>query len=637
MRLIGTAGHIDHGKSTLVQALTGVHPSRLPEERARGMTIDLGYAHLDHPAGYRLGIVDVPGHERLVKNMVAGATGFDLALWVVDARESVMPQSREHLHILELLGVRALIPVLTKIGVASAEQIETARRDVAALLAGRALPGRALPVLPLHAVDSITGAGIPELTQAIFAATGAGGAVDESGPPYLPIDRVFRVAGVGTVVTGTLVRGTLAEGDQVAIGTRPGTWRVRGLTNHHARVSRIGAGHRVGVNLAGLDADAVQRGDVLVAPDHPYRGRTPNVRLAWTAAAPREWKHGARLLFHTGCLEVECRAWGVTHDEQMPNGAASWAQLELPRDAVFFPGQRFILRGGHPLATLGGGEILDLAPDRPRRVTLAEQAAYARRTDGGRLTAYVDAADAADAAVLDLSALARRWIVALDTLRGEAEHTSTFRVVDAGASVLAWTLERERDALDRLRRLVDEGPTTERVVPYHRLARAAGVSAAHVQPLLRSLLDEAADDALPLRLDRAAAVVHPGRTDFTPAEQPVADALLARLHAEWLRPATIEAQRTTITADDGVFDRVVARLCETGRLVRLRAERGDLLLHADAAAELRELPARLGLDGVRAAEFCQALGVTRRHGVPYLEYLARERVLRRDGDRHRRV
>ncbi|GJG85489.1 hypothetical protein tb265_06700 [Gemmatimonadetes bacterium T265] len=633
MRLIGTAGHIDHGKSTLVEALTGVHPSRLPEERARGMTIDLGYAHLDHPRGYRLGIVDVPGHERLVKNMAAGATGFDLALWVVDAREGVRPQSREHLHILELLGVRALIPVLTKVAVADAEQVAAARRDVVALLAGRDLR-----VLPLHAVDSVAGAGIPALKDAIFAATGADTpGDDEDARPYLPVDRVFSVPGVGTVVTGTLARGTLAEGDQVALGARPGTWRVRALTNHRARVARIAAGHRVGVNLAGLDANAVRRGDVLVAPDHPYRGRVLNARLRWTPEAPRAWKHGARLLFHAGCLEVECRVWDVAGD-----GDASWAQLELPREAVFFPGQRFLLRGGSPLATVGGGEVLDLAPDRPRHVTAAERAAYACRADGGCLTVYLEAGAGP---VLDLALLARRWMVAPRMLRAAAERSPTLRLAQAGVSLLTWTAATERDVRDRLRRVVEDGPATEHVVPYDRLARALRVSAAHVQPLLRSLLardgtsvgGDAPADAPPLRLERAAAVVHPGRTGLTAEEQRVADAVLARLHAEWLRPGTIAAYRAAEPEAGDVFDRVVARLCAGGRAVRVGAERGDLLLHAEAAAALREAPGRLGLDGVRAAEFCQALGVTRRHGVAYLEYLGRERVLRRDGDRHYRV
>ncbi|AHG93476.1 selenocysteine-specific translation elongation factor (plasmid) [Gemmatirosa kalamazoonensis] len=620
MRLIGTAGHIDHGKSTLVQALTGVHPSRLPEERARGMTIDLGYAHLDHPDGHRLGVVDVPGHEKLVKNMVAGATGFELALWVVDARESVMPQSREHLHILELLGVRALMPVITKAAVATAEQIERTERDVASLVSDVALP-----VLASHVVDSVSGAGIAELKRAIFAATRDQPA-DDDAPPYLAIDRAFSVKGVGTVVTGTLVRGTLAEGDEVVVTSAPGTWRVRALTNHHARVARIGAGHRVGVNLAGLHADDVRRGDVLVSPAHPYRARRVNARLRWTPDAPRAWKHGAPLLFHAGCLEVECRLWGTEEAD-----GASWAQLELSREACFFPGQRFILRGGTPLATVGGGEILDLAPDRPRRVTMAERAAYVARARGDECLSVYHAA--AGATVLDLAALARRWMVAEDTLRRDVARSASLRLLTPDGP-LAWSTSAATAARERLRRWLDAEPRDEHAVPYERVARELRLPPAHVQAVMRALLAADAESASRLRLDGAAAVVHPGRVELAPEDQRLADALLARLRREWLKPSTVDAYRELLPAPRGALDRVVARLCEAGRLVRVSR---DLVLHADAARALRNAPAHYGLDAVRAAEFGQALGLTRKHGIPYLEFLNREGIMRRAGDVHHRV
>jgi selenocysteine-specific elongation factor len=615
VRLVGTAGHIDHGKSTLVQALTGVHPSHLPEERARGMTIDLGYAHLDHPDGYRLGIVDVPGHEKLVKNMVAGATGFELALWVVDARESVMPQSREHLHILELLGVRALLPVITKAAVATPEQIARTERDVAALLAERELP-----VLPTHVVDSVSGDGIDALKRAIFAAT-RDAETDDGGGPYLAIDRVFSVKGVGTVVTGTLVRGALAEGDEVAVTSQPGTWRVRALTNHHVRVPNIRAGHRVGVNLAGLPADAVSRGDVLVAPEHPYRARRLNVRVRWTPDAPHAWKHGAPLLFHAGCLEMECRLWGATDD-----GGATYAQLELSEEACFHPGQRFILRGATPLATVGGGVVLDLAPDRPRRVTPAERAAYASRS----MAAYHDAAGAA---VLDLATLARRWMLSEASLRAEVEESDTLRLVPPDMR-LAWSAATEAAVRERLTGYLDAAPREEHAVAYDRLARELRVPAAHVQPLLRALL--AGDAALrgALRLDGAAAVVHPGRVSLTPEDQRLADTLLSRLRREWLRPSTLGALHEAHPAPRGAFERVVARLAEAGRLVRVSRE---LVLHADAARALRAAPGHYGLDGVRASEFNETLGLTRKHGIPYLEFLNREGIMRRSGDLHYRV
>jgi selenocysteine-specific elongation factor len=412
------------------------------------MTIDLGYAHLDHPDGYRLGIVDVPGHEKLVRNMVAGATGFELALWVVDAREGVMPQSLEHLQILDLLGVRALVPVLTKSELATADQIAAAARGVQALLSACSASVR-----PLHVVDSLSGRGVQELTATILDACRDPEPAGDPALPYLPVDRVFSVRGAGTVVTGTLVHGRLAEGDQVAVTSLPGSWRVRSLNNHHARVAAIGAGHRVGVNLAGVEPDAVRRGDVLVAPGHPHAGRFVNVRLRWVEGAPAEWRHGARLLFYAGCSEAECRLWGLVRDEDAGAGAAddaTWAQIELPRPAPFFPGQRFILRSTSPLATVGGGEVLDVAPDRPRRVTASERAAYALRARGEpALAAYLAGGGAP---VLDLGAVAARWMVPVPELRHEAERSAALRTGAAGragseaaaAPLLVWHATSKR-------------------------------------------------------------------------------------------------------------------------------------------------------------------------------------------------
>lgn len=655
MRLIGTAGHIDHGKSTLVQALSGIHPSHLPEEHARGMTIDLGYAHLDHPDGYRLGIVDVPGHEKLVKNMVAGATGFELALWVVDAREGVMPQSLEHLQILDLLGVHALLPVVTKADLATAEQIAATRREVEALLGQFRVPVR-----PLHAVDSVSGRGIPELRAAILAACRDAGGAGDPAPAYLPVDRVFSVKGIGTVVTGTLVRGRLAEGDQVALASarasHPGPWRVRSLHNHHARVAAIGAGHRVGVNLAGLDADAVRRGDVLVAPGYPHAGRFVNARIRWVADAPAEWAHGARLLFYAGCSEVECRLWGLVRDVENADrddagGDAAWAQIELPRAAPFFPSQRFILRSTNPLATVGGGEVLDVAPDRRRRVTPAEQTVYALRARGApALDGYL-AGGAAP--VLDVAALADRWMVPAAELRQEAEQSPRLRTgagtpargaagQGAPLPLLVWRDDFGAALLERAHRFIVQQPRTEQTVPYDRLARELGaraVGVARLQPLLRCLLALGDPAAAALRtdtrLDGAGLVLFPGQVAFTPEEQRIADEILAQLAAEGLRPSRVAEYRGAHPPRRlPVVDRVLAKLRDARRVVRVS---DDLMLHAEAAEALRQAPARYGLDGVRAAEFGQVLGLSRKYSIPFVDYLNREGVLRREGDVHYRV
>jgi selenocysteine-specific elongation factor len=622
MRLIGTAGHIDHGKSTLVEALSGIHPSHLPEEHARGMTIDLGYAYLDHPDGYRLGIVDVPGHEKLVRNMVAGATGFSLALWVVDARESVMPQSREHLQILDLLGVRSLIPVVTKAELASEDQIAATRRDVEALLRGVGIPVRSL-----HLVDSLSGRGIAGLKQAIFACCGGDGDAEDRALPYLPIDRVFSARGIGTVVTGTLTRGRLAEGDHVAFASRPGRWRVRSLHNHSTRVPEIGSGHRVGVNLAGLGADAVRRGDVLVVPDHPYTGRFLNVRLRWVEGAPLEWKHGVRLLFYAGCTEMECRLWGVERE-----GNATWAQVELREEAPFFPGQRFILRNTNPLTTIGGGEVLDLAPDRPRRVIPAERTAYGLRERGEAwLGAYLAGAREP---VLALAALAHRWMVPEDDLHRQVDASPQLQA----DSALVWRAEFGAELLERLRAFMERHPRAEQSIPYEKLGRELRVKPAFLPPLLVCLWEmdgpAAAFFRSHTRLDGAGLVLYPGVVPWTAEERALADRILARLAADGLRPSRVGEYPEILGDPHRLLDRVLGKLDGDGRVVRVDAE---FVLHPDAAAELRRAVVHGDIDGARAGDWGRALGLSRKYSIPYFDYLNREGVLRREGDVHWRT
>lgn len=627
MRLIGTAGHIDHGKSTLVQALTGIHPSHLPEEHAREMTIDLGYAYLEHPNGYKLGVVDVPGHERLVRNMVAGATGFELALWVVDARESVMPQSREHLHILDLLGVRCLVPVLTKADLASEEQIATACEEIGSLL--HSVRAR---VESLHVVDSLSGRGIAELQRSIFALCREREDSDHDAPPYLPIDRAFSLRGIGTVVTGTLMRGRLAEGDHVSISSAPGAWRIRSLNNHHAPVREIGPGHRVGVNLAGLEADAVRRGDTLVSRDYPYTARFFNVRVEPVHGATLEWKHGLRMLFHAGATETECRVWGLVDE-----GEALWAQVELPREMDFFPRQRFILRGTNPRVTVGGGEVLDLSPDRPRRVTPAERSAYSLRERGEPwFAAYLAGGDRG---VYRTTALARRWMVRESELIREALESPELAVGPEGAreeaGSLVWRSADGQALLTRLRDYVAGQPRNEKFLPFAKLGRELGLRLPDMHAWLQRLYEQENDAAASLRadtrLDRTGMVLYPGEVAFSAEERRIARRIVGRLKAEGLRPARIQDLHRQHASEPEIVERVLAKLRALGKIVLVSP---DFALHPIAEAHLRSAPALQGLDGVSAAEFGRALGLSRKYSIPFLEYLNEKDVLRRSGDRH---
>src|SRR5262245_36840160 len=364
--VLGTAGHIDHGKTSLVRALTGVDTDRLPEEKARGITIELGFAPLDLGSGVRLGLVDVPGHEGLVRTMVAGATGIDLVLLVVAADEGVMPQTREHLAICALLGVTRGVVALTKTDLAGAELAELARAETADYLASTPLAGAA--IVP---VSSQTGAGIAELRAALLAAARAAPPrTPRSGPPRLPIDRCFAMRGFGAVVTGTLQGGPLAVGDAVEIEPGGLAARVRGLQVHGHAEARVAPGSRCAVNLHGVELAQLARGRVLTAPGAIAPTRTADVRLVWLDAAPAALRPvSVELLAGTAQRRARIAPLG---EPRLAPGTSRFARLHVEGEPLpLLPGDRFVVRGFARTAqggsTLGGGCVLDVAPPRRRR------------------------------------------------------------------------------------------------------------------------------------------------------------------------------------------------------------------------------------------------------------------------------
>jgi selenocysteine-specific elongation factor len=363
--VIGTAGHIDHGKSALVKALTGTDPDRLAEEQRRGMTIDLGFAHFDLPGGRRVGIVDVPGHERLIRNMLAGATGIDLVLFVVAADEGVMPQTREHLDILRFLPVRSGIIVVNKIDILpDAERLALIRDDLRTLAAGTFLDGA-----PIVEVSAKTGQGLDTLRAAIDHALQdlPGRAADA--PVRLPIDRAFTMAGFGTVVTGTLWSGRITSGENLELLPQGRLLRVRGIQSHGAQREYAEAGSRVAVNLAAIDKGEVERGNVLTTPGVfvPTIRLQARVRLLPQAA---RLSRGTRIRLYLGSAEVFGRLTFPDHAILEP-GQESAALLRLEQPLVTDAGDPFVLRRYSPMVTIGGGVVLDAHPPLHRRVSLA--------------------------------------------------------------------------------------------------------------------------------------------------------------------------------------------------------------------------------------------------------------------------
>lgn len=359
--IIGTAGHIDHGKTELIKALTGTDTDRLKEEKERGISIELGFAEMELPGGVTAGVVDVPGHEHFVKNMLAGATGFDLVLLVVAADDGVMPQTLEHLAIVDLLGVRDGVVAITKADLVDEEMVELVREDVSEALAGTALEEAETVV-----TSSRTGQGLDELRSALVRAAGRARERDSSGPFRLPVDRVFTLRGIGTVVTGTLWEGSVADGDEAVIQPSGRKVRVRNVQVHGKEVERALAGQRVALNLPGISTDEIERGDVIGTPGHLHPTLMVDGLLHLIAGAPRALKNRARVRFHHGTREVMARVVLLGGREELAPGESSYVQFRLEKPAVVLYGDRYILRSYSPVTTIGGGRILDSHPRKHR-------------------------------------------------------------------------------------------------------------------------------------------------------------------------------------------------------------------------------------------------------------------------------
>jgi selenocysteine-specific elongation factor len=359
--ILGTAGHIDHGKTSLVRALTGIDTDRLKEEKERGITIELGFAHLELPGDVQFGIVDVPGHERFVRAMVAGVGGMDLVMLVIAADEGVMPQTREHLEICQLLGVRKGLVALTKCDMVDDDWLHLVTEEVRDYLAGSFL--EEAPIVPL---SSKTGVGLEDLKTTLGQLAAEVHEKSVDGPFRLPVDRVFTVAGFGTVVTGTLLSGALRVGEEVEVLPSGLTSRVRSIQTHGRKSEQAEAGQRVAVNLQGIDYADMARGDVIVPRGVFRTTRTVDARLDFLASAPRELKHRATLRLHSATYEVSAQVILLEGDTLAP-GASTFVQLRLKSPVLLLPGDFFILRSYSPQVTVGGGVVLDPAPPRRRR------------------------------------------------------------------------------------------------------------------------------------------------------------------------------------------------------------------------------------------------------------------------------
>ena len=359
--VLGTAGHVDHGKTSLVRALTGIETDRLKEEKKRGITIELGFAYLDLPCGHRLGIVDVPGHEKFVKNMVSGVMGMDLVAFIVAADEGIMPQTREHFEICRLLGVKEGIIVLTKKDMVEAEWLDLVEEEVRDFCAGSFLEDA-----PLVRVSSITGEGIAELKTELDRFVARQELKEVHGPFRLPVDRIFAMKGFGAVITGTSISGRIAIGEELRFYPSELTAKVRGLQVHSQSVEEVEAGHRTAINLQGVDTAIIERGMVAATPGCLQPGFMLDCDFLYLAANEKPLKHRTRVRIHLGTAEVMGRISLLDQDELMPGHMAA-VQLLFEVPVAVWPGDRYVVRSYSPATTIGGGRVLGNQPARKRK------------------------------------------------------------------------------------------------------------------------------------------------------------------------------------------------------------------------------------------------------------------------------
>ena len=611
--IVGTAGHIDHGKTALVKALTGIDADRLEEEKRRGITIDLGFAHLQLTPGLWLGFVDVPGHERFVKNMLAGVGGIDLVLFVVAADESIKPQTREHFDICRLLGIGRGVVALTKADLVDADILGLVRLEVEEMVQGSFLEGAA--IVP---VSSLTGAGLEELRGELARAAEAVPEKSSAGHFRLPIDRVFSVKGFGTVATGTLISGSVAKEQAVEVYPRERLLRVRGVEVHGQPAERAAAGQRTAVNLADIEPADLARGDVLSEPGRFHAVTRVDCRLQLLPSA-KPLKHRAPVHFHEGTAEIGAEVRLLGGAAVLQPGAAGYARLVLKQPALLLPGDRFIIRMFSPVITIGGGVVLDL-PASMRSTGAAERLALlAESGDAGRIALLVREAEFG-AGIKDLVARTG-WTET--RVAAVASRASLMAVADSWYVDAGWFRSARGKLAGAVRAFHRENPLAAGIAKQDLRAREM----LRVPPfLLDALLAAAAEIAVEgetVRLRSHTVVLQEDEERARAAIERTFEAagLAVPPMAEALAKSGVEIRRART---------LLETLIREKRLLRINQE---LVFHASAIERLRQILAPRKSEYFGVGEFKEWTGISRKYAIPLLEYLDREHITRREGDR----
>ena len=616
MYVIGTAGHVDHGKSTLVKALTGIDPDRLPEEKAREMTVDLGFAWMTLPSGREVSIVDVPGHERFIKNMLAGVGAIDLALLIVAADESVMPQTREHLAILDILQIRRGLIVITKTDLVDEELVELVKAEVEDALEGTSFQG-----CPMVGVSAYTGAGLQELRAAIDKVLDQTESRPDLGRPRLPVDRCFSISGFGTVVTGTLIDGVLAVGQEVELAPSGRRGRIRGLQSHKNKVDHTQPGVRLAVNVSGLSRIDIKRGEILTAPGWLRPTKRLDARLRMVKGALHALRHNEGVTFHLFTSEATARVRLLDADRLVP-GAEGWVQILLSEDLPMVKGDFFVIRSAED--TLGGGQVVDPNPRRRhRRFNLELIERLMMLDQGSGEDVLLSVAD--QWGPCDLTTLSRRSNLpeaeVLERIGRLAADEAVVVLGDLGSdneaavySTQGWNILKSKLSV-ALRTYHNQYPL-RRGVPVQEVRSRLGMS----QPVFTRAL---------ARLTSEGDVFESGQSlkspdhqiTLTPQMQQQAEGFLAALERDPYSPPS----------DQPLDPELLGVLIDGGKVVKVNE---SVVFAASAYQDMTEkITAHLRDEGsITVAEARTMFNSSRKYVLPLLEYLDQQHITRRVGD-----
>jgi selenocysteine-specific elongation factor len=624
--IIGTAGHIDHGKTTLVRALTGIDTDRLKEEKQRGISIELGFAPFALPGGQKAAIVDVPGHERFIKHMLAGAFGIDMVIFTIAADEGVMPQTREHMDIIELLGVNKGIIVLTKKDMVDEEWLLMMEEEIREYAQTTILKDA-----PIVAVSAVTGDGIPELLEQIEQL--AEGVTEKPvfGQARLPIDRVFTVAGFGTVVTGTLWSGQIKVGDVLELMPVQRQVKVRTLQNHNEKVDTVLAGQRVAVNLQGIEVADIKRGYLLATPGYMKPSHRVDARLRLLSSSPRTLKNWNRVRFHIGTDETMGRILLLDRDELLP-GDEALVQIAMEKEVVCYKNDRFVIRYYSPVSTIGGGFIIDPAASRQKRFNEKVLNEMAMKEEGSLYDVVLHELETNPLQIINVKVLAQKTSSTEELIKPEVEQLlDDEKIIDIsghGGYLSHYGIdlinEQIQNTLVKYHESYPMRPGYPREDIRSRLFKA--LNAKEFNQIIKYLSEQKKIAVNNNYLLLPGHTPQPGKQ-----EQAVIEELLENMYKQPFNPPSLDEMKASAGVSEAVFNEIISYLAEQGLLVRISEnmyftrnalEEGKQIL-SDYFDREKELSLAMARD---------LFNTSRKYALPLVEYYDRVRFTRRVGD-----